>query len=169
MTTKTKKFVTFILSSKQHPNYQSEVKSNIFEYYSKFSVCLMYVRRRRRRSCSSYGRRRSRSRRRSSRKSCHRQGPITRNPFLNYLRRFRKKHCKWRVTRVAVEGAKCWCKMSRRDKQKYYAEACKSKRGRSRSRARRKRRGRSGTRRRRRVRKLMKRRRRTRKRSKCVV
>ncbi|VEN44194.1 unnamed protein product [Callosobruchus maculatus] len=79
-----------------------------------------------RRKCSSRRRRRSCARRRR-RRSCARRRR-RRNSFLNYLRRFRKKHCNWKVTRVAVEGAKCWCKMSRREKQKYYAEACKSRR-----------------------------------------
>nr|CAH7735588.1 unnamed protein product [Callosobruchus chinensis] len=46
---------------------------------------------------------------------CHRKGPITRNAFLNYLRRFKKKHCNWHVSKIAVEGAKCWCKMSSRE------------------------------------------------------
>ncbi|VEN59050.1 unnamed protein product [Callosobruchus maculatus] len=88
--------------------------------------------RRIRRSCARRRRRSSCRRRRKRRSLCqskwHSQDPITRNSFLNYLRRFRKKHCNWKVTRVAVEGAKCWCKMSRREKQKYYAQACKSTR-----------------------------------------
>nr|CAH7765501.1 unnamed protein product [Callosobruchus chinensis] len=91
--------------------------------------------RHRKSSCASRYRRRSSckrhrrgSRRRSSRRSkCYRKGPIIRNAFLNYLRRFRKKHCNWHVTKIAVEGAKCWCKTSSREKEKYYAGACKSK------------------------------------------
>nr|CAH7721050.1 unnamed protein product [Callosobruchus chinensis] len=48
-----------------------------------------------------------------------------------------KKHCNWHVTKITVEGAKCWCKMSNREKEKYYAEECKSKRSRPRRRSRR--------------------------------
>ncbi|VEN57522.1 unnamed protein product [Callosobruchus maculatus] len=69
----------------------------------------------------------------SCQSKCHRLGPLTRNPFVNYLRWFRKKHCNWKVTRFVIEGAKCWCKMSRGEKLKYFAEACKSRRRRRRS------------------------------------
>ncbi|VEN36169.1 unnamed protein product [Callosobruchus maculatus] len=34
---------------------------------------------------------------------------------------------------LQLEGAKCWCKMLRRKKRKYLAEACKSRRHRRRS------------------------------------
>nr|CAH7765500.1 unnamed protein product [Callosobruchus chinensis] len=74
-------------------------------------------RRRRRKGCASH------RHRKSSCASRYRR----RNAFLNYLRRFRKKHCNWHVTKIAVEGAKCWCKTSSREKEKYYAGACKSK------------------------------------------
>nr|CAH7715216.1 unnamed protein product [Callosobruchus chinensis]CAH7727240.1 unnamed protein product [Callosobruchus chinensis] len=93
-------------------------------------------RRRRRKGCASHRHRRSSCKR--HRRGSRRRGPITRNTFLNnYLCRFRKKHCNWHVTKITVEGAKCWCKMSSREKEKYYAEECKSKRSRPRRRSRR--------------------------------
>ncbi|CAH1376217.1 hypothetical protein MTP99_017586 [Tenebrio molitor] len=67
--------------------------------------------------------RRHRRRRGKGRKSC-RPGKVTRNPFFNYLRWFRKKHCGWNMIKVAVEGAKCWCKMSDQNRRKFYKEAC---------------------------------------------
>ncbi|VEN38894.1 unnamed protein product [Callosobruchus maculatus] len=72
---------------------------------------------------------RRRSKRRS--KGCGRKGKRckegrkTINPFLNFLRVFRKQHCDWPVKKVAIEGAKCWCKMSPEQKRKYYKQACK--------------------------------------------
>ncbi|XP_050311149.1 protamine [Anthonomus grandis grandis] len=108
--------------------------------------------------CGGKKRRRRRSKRRRSRcgrsrrrKSC-RGGRKTNNPFLNYLRVFRKKHCGWPQCRIAIEGAKCWCKMSGRDRKKYYNQACSmlKKRGRRRRRRSCRRRRRSCRRRRRR-------------------
>ncbi|XP_057659876.1 protamine-like [Diorhabda carinulata] len=57
-------------------------------------------------------------------KRCIRPGPKTRNPFLNFLRDVRKRHCEWSITKIAIEGAKCWCRMPKHEKQKYYNEAC---------------------------------------------
>lgn len=57
-------------------------------------------------------------------KRCHRPGPTTRNPFLNFLRVFRVKHCNWPITKVAVEGAKAWCEMSKEQKMRFYKQAC---------------------------------------------
>ncbi|KAL3271674.1 hypothetical protein HHI36_022148 [Cryptolaemus montrouzieri] len=55
-------------------------------------------------------------------KSC-KSGKVTRNAFFNFLREFRVKHCDWPVTKIAIEGAKCWCKMSPCDKKKYIDQA----------------------------------------------
>ncbi|VEN62827.1 unnamed protein product, partial [Callosobruchus maculatus] len=64
--------------------------------------------RRRRRSCARRRRRSSCRRRRKRRSLCQSkwqsQDPITRNSFLNYLPRFRKKHCNWKVL---SDGVKC--------------------------------------------------------------
>lgn len=91
---------------------------------------------RRKSSRSKRSRRRvSRTKRAVKRKKCHKSGPKTNNPFLNYLRVFRKKHCNWPITKIAVEGAKCWCSMSKEDKARFYREACqqqKSNKGRAR-------------------------------------
>ncbi|XP_044253793.1 protamine-like [Tribolium madens] len=77
-------------------------------------------------------RRRRRPRRRGCRKSC-RPGKLTRNPFFNYLRWFRKKHCGWSAVKVAVEGAKCWCRMSDQQRRKFYQEACRAPKSKRRS------------------------------------
>nr|XP_008197382.1 PREDICTED: protamine [Tribolium castaneum] len=101
--------------------------------------------------CCRARRRRRPRKRRGSRRSC-RPGKVTRNPFFNYLRWFRKKHCGWSAVKVAVEGAKCWCRMSDQQRSKFYREACKApkfKKRRScssrRSRSRRRRRHRGGS------------------------
>nr|CAH7765101.1 unnamed protein product [Callosobruchus chinensis] len=53
--------------------------------------------------------------RHKKRKRCHKGGRKTTNPFLNYLRMFRKHHCDW----------PCWCKMTAEQKKKYYRQACR--------------------------------------------
>ncbi|GJQ73197.1 hypothetical protein Trydic_g13580 [Trypoxylus dichotomus] len=57
---------------------------------------------------------------------CHKEGPITRNPFFNFLRDYRKKHCGWTVVQIAREGAKEWRRMSEQQKQQYKNSACKA-------------------------------------------
>lgn len=81
---------------------------------------------RRKRSRSSCSRRRKRSS--CSRKSSCRPGKITPNPFFNFLRVFRQKHCSWPVTKIAVEGARIWCRMSKCEKKKYRELACSAPR-----------------------------------------
>ncbi|KAK9695040.1 Protamine and protamine like [Popillia japonica] len=49
----------------------------------------------------------------------HRPGRITRNPFLNFLRDYRKNHCNMTVVQIACEGAKEWRAMSDEQKQQY--------------------------------------------------
>ncbi|CAG9863221.1 unnamed protein product [Phyllotreta striolata] len=71
------------------------------------------------------GPKKSHRKRVKSKKKCMRPGPSTRNPFLNFLRVFRKQHCDWSITKIAIEGAKCWCKLSKEDKQKFIKEACR--------------------------------------------
>lgn len=71
-------------------------------------------------------RRCGRSKRRK--RSCCRPGKLTRNPFLNFLREFRKAHCDWCPTKIAVEGAKCWCRLTECQKQKYRQQACSAPR-----------------------------------------
>lgn len=89
---------------------------------------LMKVHRRSMKS-SCHPRRRSRSRKRSPcsprrrrpspcgmKRSCYREGKITNNPFLNFLRQYRKTHCGLSIIQIAKKGAQEWRCMS--DKQK---------------------------------------------------
>lgn len=55
---------------------------------------------------------------------CHKQGPVTRNPFFNFLRDYRKKHCGKSVVEIAREGAKEWRSMSEQQKEQYIKSAC---------------------------------------------
>lgn len=110
---------------------------------------------RRRSKRGKCGRRRGKRRGRSRRKKrkCGRPGPKTNNPFLNFMRVFRRKKCGWPACKIAIEGAKCWCRMNKKDKMRFYREACsmrKKKRGRRGRRRRGKRRGGCGKKRRRR-------------------
>ncbi|CAG9767965.1 unnamed protein product [Ceutorhynchus assimilis] len=50
-------------------------------------------------------------------------GKLTNNPFLNYLRVFRRKHCKWNQARIAIQGAKCWCRLNEKQRRKFYKQA----------------------------------------------
>lgn len=69
--------------------------------------------------------RKSRHTKKSAVRKC-RPGKITRNPFLNFLREFRAKHCDWGVIKVAIEGGKCWCKLNDHDRDRFYKEACQA-------------------------------------------
>ncbi|KAK9695047.1 Protamine and protamine like [Popillia japonica] len=81
---------------------------------------------------------------------CHKPGPVTRNPFLNFLRDYRKKHCGKTVVQIARDGAKEWRCMSEQQKEQYIKSAClapkkaRKSRRRSRTRVRRSKRGSSG-------------------------
>lgn len=76
------------------------------------------TRRRRKSRC------RSKSKRRRRRSSC-KMGKITRNPFFNFLRCFRSRHCGWSAKKVAIQGAKAWCKMSKSQRRVFYKLAKK--------------------------------------------
>lgn len=78
--------------------------------------------RRRKSRCPS----RCRRRRRSS--SCCRKGKITTNPFLNFLRCFRQRHCGWPASKVAIEGARAWCKLTKKQRRRFY-QLARKKRG----------------------------------------
>ncbi|XP_060521291.1 protamine-like [Cylas formicarius] len=101
--------------------------------------------RRSRRGRSRRRSRRSRRRRGRSRRRCARPGPKTTNPFLNFLRVFRRRHCGWPQIKIAIEGAKTWCQMNKQQRHKFYREACsaRKKKGRGRRGRSRRRRGRS--------------------------
>ncbi|KAK9887895.1 hypothetical protein WA026_000199 [Henosepilachna vigintioctopunctata] len=66
--------------------------------------------------------RRSCSKKRRRRKRC-RKGRVTKNPFFNFLRLFRARHCRWTVPKIAIEGAKCWCAMTEIERKKFYLQA----------------------------------------------
>lgn len=55
---------------------------------------------------------------------CSQLGPTSINPFLNFMRVFRRRRCGWPVSRIAVEGAKLWCRMRCEDKKRFYRQAC---------------------------------------------
>lgn len=57
-----------------------------------------------------------------------REGKITRNGFLNFLRCYRKSCCAKNVVEVACEGAKIWNRMSDKEKAPYIKAACKAPR-----------------------------------------
>ncbi|XP_019872250.1 protamine-like [Aethina tumida] len=94
-------------------------------------------------------RRSSRSRRRCAKMKKCRRGKATSNPFLNFLRVFRQTHCGWPQTKVAIEGAKRWCMMNVKQREKFYREACE-KSSQKRKRRRRRKHSECGTRRHRR-------------------
>lgn len=68
---------------------------------------------------------RKRCRKRRRRRSCCKGGRLARSAFIIFLRCFRMKHCKWTPRKVAVEGARCWCKMDKRQKMRYFKMAKK--------------------------------------------
>ncbi|XP_030757182.1 protamine-like isoform X2 [Sitophilus oryzae] len=59
----------------------------------------------------------------SLRKSRSKKGKITRNPFLNFLRDFRKNNKGLKVTQLTKIGAKVWRNMNKREKSPYYRMA----------------------------------------------
>ena len=50
---------------------------------------------------------------------CHKQGPKTRNGFLNFLRDYRKKACGKSMVQIAKEGGRKWRSMKDCEKKKY--------------------------------------------------
>lgn len=55
-------------------------------------------------------------------KICFNPGNYTRNPFLNFLREYRKKHCGLTVVEQAVQAGAEWRCMTREQKCKYYVQ-----------------------------------------------
>lgn len=68
--------------------------------------------------------RRCRSKRRRQRSKC-KMGKISRNPFFNFLRCFRVRHCGWPAKKIAIQGAKAWCKMNKCQRKVFYKMARK--------------------------------------------
>lgn len=59
----------------------------------------------------------------SSGGNCHQAGPITRNPFFNYMRSKRQNSCSFSITAMAKEAAREWLNMSVADRQPFVADA----------------------------------------------
>lgn len=57
---------------------------------------------------------------------CHRLGPITRNPFFNFLRHLRDTTCSLSIIKMAKEAGAEWRKMSAHDKSAYVIAAGKA-------------------------------------------
>lgn len=68
---------------------------------------------------------RKKRRRCKPRPACCRKGRVSNNPFLNFLRCFRIRHCNWSATKIAIEGARAWCRMSKCQRRKFYEQARK--------------------------------------------
>lgn len=50
---------------------------------------------------------------------CMRAGRVTNNGYLNFLREFRRKCCGMSPIETVRNGAKAWCKLSKREKCRY--------------------------------------------------
>lgn len=58
--------------------------------------------------------------------TCHREGPVTRNPFLNFMRYKRRTSCAHSIVSMAREAANEWNKMTDMEKCPYVMEAHKA-------------------------------------------
>ncbi|KAM7355633.1 uncharacterized protein ACRADG_001635 [Cochliomyia hominivorax] len=56
-------------------------------------------------------------------KRCQRPGPKQRNPYLNFLRDFRKRCCGLSPIETIRQGAKAWKSLSMEDRQRFIVEA----------------------------------------------
>lgn len=54
---------------------------------------------------------------------CYKEGIHTRNPFLNFLRKYRKEHCGLSIIDIAKRGGEEWRKMSECEKCPFIMEA----------------------------------------------
>ncbi|XP_065362518.1 protamine-like [Calliphora vicina] len=54
---------------------------------------------------------------------CMRPGPVQRNPFLNFLREYRKTCCGLTAIETVRQGAKAWKALSKEEKQRFIVEA----------------------------------------------
>lgn len=57
---------------------------------------------------------------------CLRPGPVGRNPYLNFLREFRKSNCGLSAVETIRKGAEEWRKLPPEQKLKYIAEVRRS-------------------------------------------
>lgn len=56
---------------------------------------------------------------------CHRVGPVTRNPFFNYMRHKRETSCSFSIISAAKEAGNEWRKMTAEEKCPFMAQALK--------------------------------------------
>ncbi|EDX05080.1 protamine [Drosophila simulans] len=61
----------------------------------------------------------------ATRPKCSKQGPITSNGYLNFIRSFRKKHCDMKPRQLIAEAAKAWAALPEHVKDRYRRMACK--------------------------------------------
>uniref|UniRef100_A0A0A1X3A0 Protamine n=1 Tax=Zeugodacus cucurbitae TaxID=28588 RepID=A0A0A1X3A0_ZEUCU len=54
---------------------------------------------------------------------CHRPGPLMRNPYLNFLREFRKHNCGLTAVDIIKRGAQAWKAMPKEKRLRYIEEA----------------------------------------------
>lgn len=56
---------------------------------------------------------------RSAKRRTYKSGRVTRNPFLNFMRDFRKTRCGLKLTELTRKGAEVWRKMNNRQRSPY--------------------------------------------------
>ncbi|KAH8295071.1 hypothetical protein KR018_006675, partial [Drosophila ironensis] len=66
-----------------------------------------------------------RKKRACRRKKCSKPGPVTNNPYLNFVRAYRKKHCGLKPNDLIRKAARAWCRLSEEKKDVYRRMACK--------------------------------------------
>uniref|UniRef100_A0A034WRG3 Uncharacterized protein n=1 Tax=Bactrocera dorsalis TaxID=27457 RepID=A0A034WRG3_BACDO len=54
---------------------------------------------------------------------CHRPGPLMRNPYLNFLREFRKQNCGLTAVEIIKRGAQAWRAVPKEKRLRYIEEA----------------------------------------------
>lgn len=57
------------------------------------------------------------------RNKCHRPGPVMRNPYLNFLREFRKHNCGLTAVEIIKRGAQAWRAVPKEKRLRYIEEA----------------------------------------------
>lgn len=57
-------------------------------------------------------------------KRCLLPGPMQRNPYLNFLREYRKKCCGLSAVETVRQGAKAWKELPKEERQRYIVEVC---------------------------------------------
>lgn len=74
---------------------------------------------RKRKKTPQCGNRRKRRSRGKKRKRCMKPGPLTNNPYLNFLRSYRRKHCGLTPQELIQKGARKWVSMTPEQQARY--------------------------------------------------